>query len=125
MQDKFRIDELYDAVIIRPIKAIASGLYRFVDRIIVDKILVEGTGALVDVFSRLAGPCRAATASATWRCSPSASALLVIRSQPTLPFSKLKVTQTGRGVDVDARRASPARRPGRSNTSSTSVTDAR
>src|SRR4029078_6006935 len=54
VQDKFRIDELYDRTIIRPIRAFSRGLYAFVDRVIVDKILVEGTAVVVDVFSRIA-----------------------------------------------------------------------
>ena len=109
VQDKFRIDELYDAVIIRPIKAFARGLYRFVDRIIVDKILVEGTGALVDVFSRLARTVQGGDGQRYMAVFAVGVALLVhFASQPTLPFSKLKVTQTGRGVEVDARRAGRA-----------------
>src|SRR4051812_12167137 len=48
VQDKFRVDELYDAVIIRPIKLLSRGVYAFVDRILIDKILVEGTGVIVD-----------------------------------------------------------------------------
>ena len=107
MQDKFRVDELYDAVLVRPIKAFARGLYRFVDRIIVDKILVEGTGALVDVFSRLARTVQGGDGQRYMAVFAVGVALLVhFASQPTLPFSKLKVTQTGRGVEIDARRAS-------------------
>ena len=107
VQDKFRVDELYDTVIIRPVKAIARGLYRFVDRIIVDKILVEGTGALVDVFSRLARTVQGGDGQRYMAVFAVGVALLVhFASQPTLPFSKLKVTQTGRGVEIDARRAS-------------------
>ena len=106
VQDKFRVDELYDAVIIRPVKAFARGLYRFVDRIIVDKILVEGTGALVDVFSRLARTVQGGDGQRYMAVFAVGVALLVhFASQPTLPFSKLKVTQTGRGVEIDAHRA--------------------
>ena len=55
VQDKFRIDELYDLVLDPARSAgVSRGLFAIVDRIIVDKILVEGTGVLVDVFARLA-----------------------------------------------------------------------
>jgi NADH-quinone oxidoreductase subunit L len=109
VQDKFRVDELYDAVLVRPIKVASRGLYRFVDRIIVDKILVEGTGALVDVFSRLARTVQGGDGQRYMAVFAVGVALLVhFASQPTLPFTKLKVTQTGRGVEVDARRAGRA-----------------
>ena len=54
VQDKFRVDELYDALIIRPIKRCRARPVPFVDRIIIDKILVEGIGVVVDVFARIA-----------------------------------------------------------------------
>ena len=71
-------------------------------------------------------PSRAATASATWRCSRSASRCWSTSPrQPTLPFTKLKVTQTGRAVEIDARRGNRAADPRRSSTRSTSATAAR
>jgi NADH-quinone oxidoreductase subunit L len=112
VQDKFRVDELYDAVIIRPIKGFARGLFRFADRILIDKLLVEGTGVIVDVFARLARAVQGGDGQRYMAIFAVGVALLVhFASQPTLPFSKLKVTRTGRAVDVDARRAgrAPAR----------------
>jgi NADH-quinone oxidoreductase subunit L len=105
VQDKFRVDELYDAVIIRPVKWFARKLYTFVDRIIVDKILVEGTGVVVDVFSRLARAVQGGDGQRYMAVFAVGVALLVhFAIQPTPPFSKIKVTQTGRAVEVDARR---------------------
>ena len=109
VQDKFRVDELYDRLIIRPIKAFSRVLYRFVDRIIVDKILVEGTGVLVDLCARLARAVQGGDGQRYMAVFAVGVALLVhFASQPTLPFTKLKVTQTGRGVEVDARRGKNA-----------------
>jgi len=54
VRDKFRIDELYDLVIIRPIKAISRFLFRLVDRFLIDQVLVTGAGFVVDVFGRIA-----------------------------------------------------------------------
>jgi NADH-quinone oxidoreductase subunit L len=54
VRDKFRIDELYDLIIIRPIRALARILFQVVDRVIIDKILVHGVGMVVDVGSRIA-----------------------------------------------------------------------
>jgi NADH-quinone oxidoreductase subunit L len=106
VQDKFRIDEVYDALIIRPIRSFARGIYRFVDRIVVDKILVEGTGALVDVFARIARAVQGGDGQRYMAVFAVGVALLVhFASQPTLPFTKLKVMQSGRAVEVDARRS--------------------
>ena len=41
--DKFRVDELYDATIVKPFRALAAGLWRFVDVFIIDGI-VNGVG---------------------------------------------------------------------------------
>jgi NADH-quinone oxidoreductase subunit L len=107
VQDKFRVDELYDAILIRPIKSLSRGIYTFVDRILIDKILVEGTGVIVDAFSRLARAVQGGDGQRYMAVFAVGVALLVhFASQPTLPFTKLKVTQAGRAVDVDARRGS-------------------
>ena len=109
VQDKFRIDEVYDLVLIRPIRAFSRGLFAFVDRIIIDKILVEGTGVIVDVFSRLARTVQGGDGQRYMAVFAVGVALLVhFASQPTLPFTKLKVTQTGRAVEIDARRGTRA-----------------
>src|SRR5215471_1189421 len=106
VQDKFRIDELYDRVFIRPIKTFSRGLFTFVDRIIVDKILVEGWAFMVDVFARLARAVQGGDGQRYMAVFAVGVAVLVhFATQPTLPFTKLKVTQTGRAVDVDARRS--------------------
>jgi NADH-quinone oxidoreductase subunit L len=112
VQDKFRVDELYDTLIIRPVRSFARGLFRFVDRILIDKVVVEGTAAVVDVFSRIARAVQGGDGQRYMAVFAVGVALLVhFASQPTLPFSDLKVTQTGRSVDVDARRTgrAPAR----------------
>ena len=54
VQDKFRIDELYDAIIIRPLRKLAQGIFFVVDRVIIDKVLVEGSAAVVGVVGRVA-----------------------------------------------------------------------
>jgi NADH-quinone oxidoreductase subunit L len=112
VQDKFRVDELYDALIIRPIKRVAQGLYTFVDRVIIDKLLVEGVGVVVDVFSRIARAVQGGDGQRYMAVFAIGVALLVgFASQPTPPFSSLKVAATGRSVEVDARRG--ARTPTR------------
>jgi NADH-quinone oxidoreductase subunit L len=109
VQDKFRVDELYNFVFIRPIRVASRVLFAFVDRIIVDKILVEGAGVLVNVASRLARAVQGGDGQRYMAVFAVGVALLVhFAIQPTLPFTKLKVTQTGRAVEIDARRGNRA-----------------
>jgi NADH-quinone oxidoreductase subunit L len=41
--DKWRIDELYGWIIVRPLRVVAFAAYEFVDRVLIDTILVTGT----------------------------------------------------------------------------------
>ncbi|HSI90128.1 MAG TPA: hypothetical protein VK927_03380, partial [Adhaeribacter sp.] len=43
--NKYYIDELYDAIIVRPVMAMSTGLYRFVENGIIDPV-VNGVGRL-------------------------------------------------------------------------------
>ena len=48
VRDKYRIDELYDAAIVRPLRALSSGLLsRGVDQGLIDGLVVNGTAKLV------------------------------------------------------------------------------
>jgi len=51
-RDKFRIDELYGVLIIRPLQAMCRIVFQVVDRILIDKILIGGWAFVVDVFGR-------------------------------------------------------------------------
>ncbi|HEY0712286.1 MAG TPA: hypothetical protein VGF45_06415, partial [Polyangia bacterium] len=53
VRDKFRIDELYGFLIIRPLGGLARMLFRIVDRVIIDRVLVHGVGLIVDIGSRV------------------------------------------------------------------------
>ena len=53
VRDKFRVDELYGFLIIRPIRSISRGLYFVVDRVLIDQIMVHGVGGVVDVLGRI------------------------------------------------------------------------
>src|SRR5450432_4162289 len=111
VQDKFRIDELYGLLIIRPIKRLAKAVYFVVDRILIDKVLVEGSAALVDVLARVA---RAVQGGDVQRYMAvftiGAAGIVYLATRPSVP-DVLKVTVSGLSVDVDARRGSkPASR---------------
>jgi NADH-quinone oxidoreductase subunit L len=47
MVDKFRVDELYEAAVIGPLKSLAHGLWRFVDVTIIDGLFVNGIPRLL------------------------------------------------------------------------------
>jgi NADH-quinone oxidoreductase subunit L len=47
MVDKFRVDELYGATVVEPLKSLARGLWRFVDVTVIDGLVVNGIPRLV------------------------------------------------------------------------------
>jgi NADH-quinone oxidoreductase subunit L len=50
---KLWFDEIYDAIIVRPFRAVARGLYEVVDRFIIDTVAVNGSAFVVGLFGRL------------------------------------------------------------------------
>jgi len=45
--DKFRVDELYEALVVRPLRGLAYGLWRVVDVFVIDGVLVNGVARAV------------------------------------------------------------------------------
>jgi NADH-quinone oxidoreductase subunit L len=52
-RDKFRIDELYAFLLIRPLQSLCKYVFLIVDRVLVDKILIGGWAFLVDLGGRI------------------------------------------------------------------------
>jgi NADH-quinone oxidoreductase subunit L len=52
-RDKFRIDEIYTAIIIRPLQALCRVVFLVVDRIVIDKVLIGGWAFLADIGGRM------------------------------------------------------------------------
>jgi len=52
VRDKFRIDELYGFLIIRPLQALCRIIFQVIDRILIDKILVGAGAFLADLVGR-------------------------------------------------------------------------
>jgi hypothetical protein len=50
---KLWFDEIYDAIIVRPFRVVARGLYEVVDRFIIDTVAVNGAAFVVGLFGRL------------------------------------------------------------------------
>jgi NADH-quinone oxidoreductase subunit L len=53
-KNKLWVDEIYDAIIVRPFKALARGVFEIVDRFVIDKVVVEGSALAVSMFGRIA-----------------------------------------------------------------------
>ena len=114
-------------VIVRPVKRIGEAIYFFVDRILIDKILV-GVPAAV---GRLLRPARAQVPGSgdvqryMAVFAVGVAVILYFATQPdarVLLNSGLKVTVSGLAVDVDARRSSKPSPSANSTTASTSTT---
>ncbi len=104
VQDKFRIDELYAFLIIRPLKKLAQAIFVVVDRILIDKVLVEGVGAVVDVFGRIVRGFQVGDGQRYMAVfAIGVAAMVYFATRPTVPGT-LGVTVHGTAVDVDARR---------------------
>jgi len=105
VQDKFRIDELYQFLFVRPLKRFAQAIYFVVDRILIDKILVGVPVAAVDFFGRLARSVQGSGDGQRYMAvfALGAAGVLYFAIRPMAPDA-LKVTVSGMGVDVDARR---------------------
>jgi NADH-quinone oxidoreductase subunit L len=52
-KNKLWVDELYDLIIVRPFRAVARFLFEFVDRFIIDTVLVGGWAFVVGILSRI------------------------------------------------------------------------
>jgi NADH-quinone oxidoreductase subunit L len=108
VRDKFRVDELYAAVFVRPIKRIGQGLYFFVDRILIDKLLVEGTGALTGLLARVPRWFQNGDGQGYMAWFAIGAAVLVgFATRPALS-GELHIAKTGLDVEVDARRGAKA-----------------
>lgn len=56
VSDKFRVDEIYETLIITPIQKLSeSVLFRFVDRMIIDDFFVNGSAVTARFFGKLIG----------------------------------------------------------------------
>jgi NADH-quinone oxidoreductase subunit L len=108
-RDAFRVDALYDRILIRPLKGLSRGLFRFVDRILIDQVLVHGAALVVDIGARIARTFQVGDVQRYLAAfAVGLVALFYLATRP--PEPSLLVTVDGMHVTVDAGRGSP---PGR------------
>ena len=126
VQDKFRIDELYDLLLIRPIRAFSRGLFASSTASSSTRSWSRARACWSTCSRGSRAPSRAATGSATWRCSRSAwRCWSTSPAQPTLPFDQAEGDADRAAPSRSTRAAAAAPRPGRSSTRSTSTMTAR
>jgi NADH-quinone oxidoreductase subunit L len=108
VQDKFRVDELYAFLFVRPIKLVGDGIFYLVDRILIDKILVGGPAALTSFFGRIARSFQRGNGQAYMAWFAIGAAVLVYFSTRPALSGDLRISTAGLDVDVDARRGAKA-----------------
>ncbi|MBK7538373.1 MAG: NADH-quinone oxidoreductase subunit L [Myxococcales bacterium] len=53
-KNKLYVDEIYEAIILRPFRILARGTLEIVDRFVIDTVVVNGSALAVSMFSRIA-----------------------------------------------------------------------
>jgi NADH-quinone oxidoreductase subunit L len=52
-QHKLWVDEIYDAILVRPFKIAARGLFEIADRFVIDTVAVNGAAFVIGIFGRI------------------------------------------------------------------------
>jgi NADH-quinone oxidoreductase subunit L len=100
-RDKFRIDEVYGAVIIRPLRVLCDVLFKVVDRFLIDRVLIGGWAFLADMLGRVfrffqAGDVQRYAAAFTIGIA----ALVWVAARPSSP-DDVRIAVQGQSVRVD------------------------
>lgn len=53
-KNKLYVDEIYEAIIIKPFRVLAKGTLEILDRLIIDTVVVNGSALAISMFSRIA-----------------------------------------------------------------------
>jgi NADH-quinone oxidoreductase subunit L len=53
-KNKLYVDEIYEAIIVRPFRVLAKGTLEILDRLIIDTVVVNGSALAISMFSRIA-----------------------------------------------------------------------
>jgi NADH-quinone oxidoreductase subunit L len=107
VRDKFRIDELYGLVIIRPVRWLSKSLFLVVDRILIDKVLVGFPVMVVDLLGRLSRSFQPGDAQRYVAVfAIGIAAVFYVVTRPPEP-TELKLKVDSLAVDADAGGAAP------------------
>jgi NADH-quinone oxidoreductase subunit L len=108
VRDKFRIDELYAKLFVRPIKLVGDGIFYFVDRILIDTILVGGTAALTSFLGRIPRWIQNGDGQGYMGWFAIGVAVLVFKATQPSFSGEMRININGHDVDVDARHGGKA-----------------
>jgi NADH-quinone oxidoreductase subunit L len=108
VRDKFRIDELYNWLFVRNVRRIGDGLYYFVDRILIDTILVGGPAAITSFLGRIPRWFQNGDGQGYMAWFAIGAAVLVYFSTRPALSGDLRIATSGLDVEVDARRGAKA-----------------
>jgi hypothetical protein len=100
-RDKFRIDELYGVLIIRPLRVSCDVIFKVVDRFLIDRVLIGGWAFLADMLGRVlrffqAGDVQRYAAA----FAIGVAALVWVAARPACP-EDIRVSVDGNSVRVD------------------------
>ncbi len=101
VRDKFRVDELYAKLLLRPFRLVCDIVFQLVDRILIDKILIGGWTFLADMLGRVfrffqAGDVQRYLAA----FAIGASVVVWVAARPARP-DEIRIKVEGRSVKVD------------------------
>jgi len=101
VRGKFFVDEIYDWLVVRPLRGLARGFFVAVDRVLIDKLLVGGWTALVDTLGRLLRLVQAGDVQRYLAIfAIGLAALVYVMARPAAP-SDVKIRIEGRSAAVE------------------------
>ncbi len=101
VRGKFFVDEIYDWLVVRPLRGLSRGFFLVVDRILIDKLLVGGGTVLVDTAGRLLRLVQVGDVQRYLAIfAIGLAALVYVMARPAAP-SEVKVRIEGRSATVD------------------------
>jgi NADH-quinone oxidoreductase subunit L len=101
VRDKFRVDELYHAILLRPFRVLCDLTFKVVDRILIDKILVGSWGFFVDTAGGMLRFCQTGDVQRYLAAFAIGLAAVVwVAAHPQSP-DEVQVKVTGHTVKVD------------------------
>jgi NADH-quinone oxidoreductase subunit L len=101
VRGKFFVDEIYQWLVVRPLRGLARGLFVAVDRVLIDKLLVGGWTALVDTMGRLLRLVQVGDVQRYLAIfAIGLAALVYVMARPAAP-SEVKIRVEGRSAVVE------------------------
>jgi proton-translocating NADH-quinone oxidoreductase, chain L len=98
---KFFVDEIYQGLVVRPLHGLSRGFFVAVDRVLIDKLLVGGSTALVDTVGRLLRLVQAGDVQRYLAIfAIGLAALVYVMARPVAP-SDVKIRIDGRNAAVE------------------------